>query len=123
MNLTYDLTRQATCTEVVHTLGFGEALFFMFATFFFSLIVHELGHYIVAKAKGYDPKIVFKNFKMFTELKGSPSYEDNKSIAIAGVFAGSIVIFIAGNIHLFYGLLFAPYLLGCMGDFKEMFTK
>jgi len=115
--------KESTCTQVNHTLGFGEAMFFMFVIFFAALTFHELGHYIVAKAKGYDPVIKFKNFKVYTELKSQPSVEDNKSIAIAGIFLGSVVVFIAGNIHLFYGLLFAPYLLGCMSDFKEMFSK
>ena len=101
-----------------------------FAAFFYSIcilitamMIHELGHYIILRKYNKDAAIEFF-------IKGKPqlrtgsvaglSNQEKIQVLAGGVAAGMFIIIMALQVHQFFTLLIAPYILGCMRDFKDM---
>jgi len=101
-----------------------------FAAFFYSICIlitamaiHEFGHYIILRTYNKDACIEFF-------IKGTPqlrtgsiaglSKQGRIRVLVGGVAAGMFIIIGAMQVHQFYTLLIAPYILGCMADIKQM---
>ena len=122
MNVTtLNLNPVATCTETIHQLGVFEAIFFSVLIFIAAILMHELGHYLSARSKGFKPKIIIEDMKITTEFEVDKiSKSDEKEILLSGILLGMVPIMFASFIHVYYLLPMAAYIMGCQSDYKKL---
>lgn len=118
-----NLVSAPECTVLSSTLSPSGAFFYSIAIITLALFFHEFGHYIHVKTNP-NSKIEFFIDKGKPVLRTGDitglNKQDKKLMYFTGIALGFIPIFIAMFIHQFFGLLFTPYIIGCIGDIKEI---
>lgn len=121
-----------TLITTMHQLTYYEAFFISLLLLLCAVFIHEVSHLLVMKRKVGD-KTVFAYIvpsKFFVSLQTgieeqyqelSPS--DKIDIYLAGILGGCAVILFGALVHPFYSLVFAPYLVGCSGDFVKIWNN
>ena len=127
MNLSY-LPVLNTTAEVQYIVNHNvldpfSAFFYSICILITALFIHELGHYLVLKHYKKDACIeFFINGK--PQLRTGPinnlSNSAKKEVIFAGIGAGMLFIMFSTQVHQFYTLLIAPYIMGCMNDFQKL---
>ena len=87
-----------------------------------TIIFHELGHFVVAKIRGFKSRFGFDKLSFFVETKGYLTPVDDLNITFGGLFLGYVPCFC-----LFYlpgfsslGLVFVVALtVGCWSEWKR----
>lgn len=96
-----------------------------------TVIVHEFGHYTMAKIFGYNPRFIFhgKNKNPAVIYHGGNCRKDTICIGLSGIISGYITLFILLNMNLYVGDVFDKliivlgYTLGCYYDFTQILLK
>lgn len=91
-------------------------------TFIVSILVHEAGHYIMARRYTDKVKIGFTKNSIYTEWdEDQLSSSQNVSIFVFGMMIGFIPLIIgAGYLGPMTFILCLPYFLGCASDLEEL---
>ena len=97
-------------------------------TVIWSIIFHEIGHFIYLKIHGFKPKITFyydnrKDCGLYTSFnQGMFSLSKGKKFLmyLSGILFGMTPIMIAGTINMYYYFLIFIYILGIKTDLKRM---
>lgn len=96
-----------------------------------TVIVHEFGHYTMAKIFGYNPRFIFhgKNKNPAVIYQGGNCRKDTIYIGLSGIISGYIALFILINMSFYVGDIFDKliivlgYTLGCCHDFTLIVSK
>lgn len=116
---------QCVTNVVINTMTPYQAVFYSLAIFFFSIVIHELGHIIALRSFKRYSEVRFgfqdNGWRPFIKTGFENDYEgltprQLQIVYAAGFWAGLVVIVLAGIAHQFFFLLLAPYILGSWGD-------
>jgi len=100
-------------------------------TYYLSLLIHELGHYIPSLLFGYKPKMEFDEYGVPCRVL-SYSFNFNKYklkiMSVFGILLGFIPIYIFYKLlisegqlsSIFIGFIGGIYILACSQDFKDL---
>lgn len=94
-------------------------------------IVHEFGHYTMAKIFGYNPRFIFhgKNKNPAVIYQGGNGRKGTISIGLSGIISGYVALFMLLNMNFYAGDIFDKliivlgYTLGCYYDFTKILFK
>ena len=84
-------------------------LLYGIACFVIMTLVHEFGHYWVAKKKGLNPNFIFniKPLEIGVEFEDGEK-KDEAAVYLTGIIFGFIIIFLFAAISDFYLLMIIP---------------
>jgi hypothetical protein len=95
-----------------------------------SVIVHEAGHYLMAKKFGYNPRFIFHNNKNPTVVHQTcNSRRKFCSIGLSGILSGYIILFILLSQNFYMGdiidkwLIVLGYTASCYNDIIMIIVK
>jgi hypothetical protein len=96
-----------------------------------TVIVHEFGHYMMAKIFGYNPRFIFhgKNRNPAVIYQRCNDRKDTISIGLSGIISGYVTLFMLLNMNLYAGDIFDKliivlgYTLGYYSDFTQILFK
>jgi len=111
-------------TQIGHMVG---VVILLGLTYIISIIVHEVGHYIMLKRYGINPQVRIKNRKIlmgedhnYVKLTTKQYY----NVTLAGVLSGHIImillLFAFFNVFIIYFGMTIIYFWGCRNDTREL---
>lgn len=117
-----------TITATVRDVGTFEALYFAFAIWALSVVIHELGHWFYMLKHKPDSKIIISRAGVGIRLQTGVE-DDYKTLTadqriglyLTGIIAGLIPILIAGAIHPIYYLILPAYIVGTYRDMQLIY--